>query len=193
MNPQENADLLAALMRQEELLKQLIASINKPKLGLHSEAGNCKIYCNRHNGSLWYTLSNNEVTPIASTALTGYLRELKFEKCERRSKEVYKLLATIQADRTYILESGHDTHFTKSILAAMPAATRSGNATLTPQQLYSPITLQPTPGTTDENVLFCRVWVESELVMASYNEETNWREVSKQALAVTKAALEMTF
>jgi hypothetical protein len=73
----------------------------------------------------------------------------------------------------------------------MPAATRSGNATLTPQQLYSPITLQPTPGTTDENVLFCRVWVESELVMASYNEETNWREVSKQAIAVTKAALEM--
>jgi hypothetical protein len=36
MNPQENTDLLAALMRQEELLKQLIASINKPKLGLHS-------------------------------------------------------------------------------------------------------------------------------------------------------------
>jgi hypothetical protein len=41
MNPQENADLLAALMRQEELLKQLVAAINKPKLGLHSEAGSC--------------------------------------------------------------------------------------------------------------------------------------------------------
>ncbi|BBD70439.1 hypothetical protein NIES4072_68050 [Nostoc commune NIES-4072] len=185
MNPQENAEILAALMRQEELLKQLVAAINKPKLGLHSEAGSCKIYCNRHNGSLWYTLSNNEVTAIASTALTGYLRELKFEKCERRSKEVYKLLATIQADRTYILESGHDTHFTKSILAAI--------ATLTPEQLYSPITLQPTPGTTDENVLFCRVWVESELVMASYNEQSDWREISKQAIAVTKAAAEMVF
>ncbi|MCC5608433.1 hypothetical protein LC612_16965 [Nostoc sp. CHAB 5834] len=53
---------------------------------------------------------------------------------------------------------------------------------MTPEQLYSPITLQPQPGTTDENVLFCRVWVESELVMASYSEETNWREVSKQAI-----------
>jgi hypothetical protein len=103
------------------------------------------------------------------------------------------LLITIQADRPYILESGHDTHFAKSVLVAMPAATRSGNATLTPEQLYSPITLQPQPGTTDENVLFCRVWVESELVMASYNEETNWREVSKQALAITKAANEMAF
>ncbi|WP_375491612.1 hypothetical protein [uncultured Nostoc sp.] len=178
MNPQETSDLLAALMRQEELLKQLVAAINKPKLGLHSEAGSCKIYCNRHNGSLWYTLNNSEVSAITQTALTGYLKELKFEKCERRGKEVYKLLITIQADRPYILESGHDTHFAKSVLAAIA---------------YSPITLQPTPGTTDENVLFCRVWVGSELVMASYNEQTEWREVSKQALAVTKAALEIAF
>ena len=132
-----------------------------------------------------YTLSNNEVTAIASTALTGYLRELKFEKCERRGKEVYKLLITIQADRPYILESGHDTHFAKSVLAAI--------ATLTPQELYSPITLQPQAGTTDENVLFCRVWVGSELVMASYNEQSDCREISKQAIAVTKAAAEMVF
>ncbi|MCC5670565.1 hypothetical protein LC653_44045 [Nostoc sp. CHAB 5784] len=144
-----------------------------------------KIYCNRHNGSLWYTLNNSEASAITQTALTGYLRELKFEKCERRGKEVYKLLITIQADRPYILESGHDTHFAKSVLAAI--------ATLTPQQLYSPITLQPQAGTTDENVLFCRVWVESELVMASYNEQTEWREVSKQALAVTKVANEIAF
>jgi hypothetical protein len=37
MNPQENSEFLAALMRQEELLHLLVAAINKPKLGLHSE------------------------------------------------------------------------------------------------------------------------------------------------------------
>jgi len=185
MTSQENnAELLAALMRQEELLKQLVAAINKPKLGLHSEAGSCKIYCNRHNGSLWYTLNNGEPSAIAQTALTGYLREIKFEKCERRGKEVYKLLATILADRTYILESGHDTHFAKGLLAAI--------ALLTPQQLYSPVTIQPQPGT-DESVLFCRVWIGSELVMTNYNEQTDWRETSKQALAVVRAAAEMVF
>jgi hypothetical protein len=178
MNPQENAELLAALMRQEELLKQLVAAINKPKLGLHSEAGSCKIYCNRHNGSLWYTLNNSEASAITQTALTGYLKELKFEKCERRGKEVYKLLITVQADRTYILESGHDTQFAKCILAAV--------ASLTPEQLYTPLTLQPQPGT-DESVLFCRVWVGSELIMASYGEDTNWREISKQALEICKS------
>ena len=192
MNSQENAELLAALMRQEELLKQLVASINKPKLGLHSEAGSCKIYCNRQHGGLWYKL-NGEPSDIPQTALTGYLKELRFENTERRKKESCKLLITVQADRTYILESGYDTHFSKCILAAMPAATRSGNATLTPEQLYSPITLQPQPGTTDESVLFCRVWVNSELIMASYNEQSDWREISKQAIAVTKAATEMVF
>jgi hypothetical protein len=122
---------------------------------------------------------------VPQTALTGYLKELRFENTERRKKETCKLLITIQADRTYILESGYDTHFSKCILAAI--------ATLTPQQLYSPITLQPHPGTTDENVLFCRIWVESELIKASYGEETDWREISKQTIAVTKAAAEMVF
>ncbi|MHC0067673.1 hypothetical protein ACWATR_33070 [Nostoc sp. UIC 10890] len=184
MNTQENAELLAALMRQEELLKQLVASINKPKLGLHSEAGNCKIYCNRQHGGLWYTL-NGEPSDISQTALTGYLKELRFENTERRKKETCKLLITIQADRTYILESGYDTHFSKCILAAI--------ATLTPQQLYSPITLQPQPGTTDESVLFCRVWVESELIMTNYNDQTDWKVTARQAIDVVKAASEMVF
>ena len=36
MTSQENnAELLAALMGQEELLRLLVAAINKPKLGLH--------------------------------------------------------------------------------------------------------------------------------------------------------------
>ncbi|MBW4456619.1 MAG: hypothetical protein KME55_30255 [Nostoc indistinguendum CM1-VF10] len=184
MTPEQTSDLFAALMRQEELLKQLVAAINKPKLGLHSEAGNCRIYCNRQHGGLWYTL-NGEPSDVPQTALTGYLKELRFENTERRKKETCKLLITMQADRTYILECGYDTYFSKSLLTAI--------ATLTPEQLYSPITLQPTPGTSDESVLFCRVWVGSELVMASYNEQTNWQEIWEQALAVTKAANEIAF
>jgi hypothetical protein len=182
MNPQENSELLAALMRQEELLKQLVAAINKPKLGLHSEAGNCKIYCNRQHGGLWYTL-NGEPNDVPQTALTGYLKELRFENTERRKKETCKLLITMQADRTYILESGYDTHFSKSLLSAI--------ATLRPEQLYAPVTLQPQPGTTDESVLFCRVWIGSELIKAPYGEETDWKATARQAIDVTKAAAEM--
>ena len=184
MTPQETSDLLAALMRQEELLKQLVAAINKPKLGLHSEAGSCKIYCNRQHGGLWYKL-NGEPSDVPQTALTGYLKELRFENTERRKKETCKLLITVQADRTYILESGYDTHFSKSLLTAI--------ARLRPEQLYAPVTLQPQPGTTDESVLFCRVWVGSELIKASYGEETDWKVTARQALDVVKAASEMVF
>ncbi|MEH2421491.1 MAG: hypothetical protein V7K48_11375 [Nostoc sp.] len=62
-------------------------------------------------------LINGEAIAVKATALTGYLLSLRFEKCDRRGKEVHKLLTTIEADRLYILESGHDTHFSKGRMA----------------------------------------------------------------------------
>ncbi len=67
-------------------------------------------------GSMWTRL-------VQSTANFG-IKELRFENTERRKKETCKLLITIQADRTYILESGYDTHFSKCILAAIATLTR---------------------------------------------------------------------
>lgn len=172
-----NAQLLTALNRQEQLLELILSSLDKPRLGLHNDAGICKIYCNRHNGCNWYTLNNGEPTPIQATALTGYLKAIKFEATERRGKPVHKLLTTIAADRLYILESGHDSHFSKGLLAAI--------ATLRPQDLLQPITIQPSPGDED-TVLFCRLYLGVEPVKAPYGEETDWRAVAKQALDVVK-------
>ena len=174
---QDTPQLLA---RQEELLKKLIAVLDKPKLGLHNDAGTCKIYCNRQHGHLWYTLPNGEPVPVNATAVTGYLKDLKFEQTERRGKPCHKLLATIAADRLYILEAGHDTHFSKGLLIAI--------ASLSPQHLAHPITLQPQPGD-DDAVLFCRLWMGSELVKAPYGEDTDWREVAKLALSNVKISL----
>ncbi|KYC34487.1 hypothetical protein WA1_51580 [Scytonema hofmannii PCC 7110] len=181
----DTAQLLAALTRQEELLKRLITALDKPKLGLHNDAGSCKIYCNRQHGHLWYSLDGDRnPKPITATALTGYLKELKFEQTERRGKPCHKLLATIAADRVYILESGHDTHFSKGLLVAV--------ALMTPQQLLSPVTIMPAPGD-DDSVLFCRVWCGSEYIKVSYDESVNWREIAKAALANVKTANEMPF
>ncbi|GAA6615324.1 hypothetical protein [Scytonema sp. NUACC26] len=177
--------LLQALSRQEELLKRLLTALDKPKLRLHNDAGSCKIYCNRQHNCLWYSLdADRNPKPITATALTGYLKELRFEQAERRGKPCHKLLATIQADRTYILESGHDTHFSKGLLVAV--------ALLTPQQLIAPITIQPAPGD-DDSVLFCRVWCGSEYIKVSYDESANFREIAKAAIANCKAAQEMPF
>lgn len=185
MNQQtQTAQLLASLARQESLLQQLITSINKPKLGLHNDAGTCKIYCNRQHGFLWYTLSDGNPTPITAIALTGYVKQLRFEKVERRGREVHKLLTTIEGDKLYILESGHDSHFSKGLLSAI--------AILTPQQLHQPITISPQAGD-DDNVLFCRVYVESELIKALYSDATDWRATARKAIDNVKALTELEF
>lgn len=181
MTTTEPTQLIAALARQEELLKKLLATLDKPRLGLHSDAGTIYIYANRQHHCNWYTLdADRNPQPITHTVVTGYIRGLKFERVERRGRECHKLLTTVEADRTYILESGHDSHFSKCVLSAI--------ATLTPQQLLQPITLQPVAGD-DDSVLFCRLWVGSELVKAPYDDTTDWRETAKRALALVRTAL----
>ncbi|BDA71766.1 hypothetical protein CAL7716_059320 [Calothrix sp. PCC 7716] len=175
----ELSGLVALLNRQEKLLTEIRDSLNKPKLGLHNDAGACKIYCNRQHGSLWYTLTDKIANPVNESALTGYLKELKFEETERRGKPTYKLLTTIAAQRVYILESGDDSHFTKCLLSAI--------ASLAPSQLSLPITISPQPGD-DDKVLFCRVWIGSEYVKAPYSEDTDFQAIGDKAIALVRNA-----
>jgi len=182
----ETDRLTRSLERQEELLKKLLAALDKPKLGFHDEAGTVYVYCNRQHNCSWYTLSGSDRTPqpIAHTALTGIIKDLRFEQTERRGKPCHKLMTTVQAGRTYVLESGYDTHFSKGLLGAI--------ALMTPQQLLVPITIQPAPGDED-SVLFCRLWVGSELIKVSYDESVEWREIARAALNNVKLAREMPF
>ncbi|GEM_PF-585604 len=186
MNQQtQTAQLIASLNRQEQLLQQLISVINKPRLGFSDNFGTTRIYCNRSNGCLWYTLANGS-TPVAiqQTALTGYLRELKFERVQRRGKEVCKLLLTIEADGMYLLESGHDSHFSKCVLSAI--------ASLDHKQLKQPVTIAVAPGQ-DEAVLFSRLYVGSEYIKSSYNDATDFRETSKLAINNVRQANQVEF
>jgi hypothetical protein len=174
-----DAQLLAALTRQNELLSQILASLKQPKLGLVDAPALMRIYANRSNNCLWYTIRDNEVVPVTATALTGYLQELRFETVERRGKSVVKLQAYLRADRPYCVESGYESHFSKGLLNAI--------ATLSPVQLEQPITLSPQPGT-DESVLFCRVYdAAGDLVRAGYDDQTNWRVVARRAIANVEA------
>lgn len=171
----ESAQILAALTQQNELLAKILSSLNRPHLGLSNQLpGPLKIYANRSNGGLWYSVRDGVVQPIEAIALTGYLRNLSFEEVERRGKPTHKLLTEIQGDRLYVIESGYDSHFSKGLLAAV--------ATLTAAQLQQPITLQPQAGQ-DESVLFCRVYgTDGAPIKATYNDETDWRSISKSAI-----------
>ena len=166
--------ILASLQRQEKLLEKLLAAQAKGRLGFHQDAGTVRIYCNRSNNCLWYKLDNGNPLPIIHNALTGCIADLRFEKVERRGKEVHKLLTAIDADKQYLLESGFDSHFSKCILSAI--------AILTQIQLQQPITIAVAPGD-DEAVLFARIYSGSEYIKVGYDSDTNFREVSKAAIA----------
>ena len=176
-----NDQILHALLEQNKLLQQLVNNTSTKELGLHNNVGGVqRIYCNRSNNCNWYRVTKeSEVIPVTETALTGYLRELKFEEVERRGKPTWKTLVTIEADKTYILESGVSSHFSKSFVAAI--------ATLTPEQLQSPITISPKEGTEDDQVLFARVWAGDEYVKSEY-KDADVRQLAARARDVVKFA-----
>ena len=169
-------ELIPYLKQQNELLTAILAELRQAKaadLGFTDAPTLYRIYANRSNNCLWYTVRAGEVIPIAHSALTGYLQELKFEQVERRGKPVTKLMTYLKGDRPYCIESGYDSQFSKGLLAAI--------AQLTSAQLTRPITIIPQPGE-DDAVLFCRVLLNAEPVIATYDDQTNWRDVAQTAL-----------
>jgi hypothetical protein len=173
-------DLPSPLNANLERLIQVLSP--KPVLGFgNAPRSEQWIFCNRKHGGLWYSLdANNCPIVLPHGSLTGYFRKLEFTQAKRRNQECWKLHATIEADRTYILESGHDSHFSKGLLSAI--------ATLPPEALSRPITIVPQASTQVAEVLFCNVWVEGAEVLAPYSEASNWREIGRTAVDAVKTA-----
>ena len=149
-------------------------------LGFGESLRTLYMYAHRANGNkLWFQLIDSEPHELRPS-LTGYLKAIEFPKVERRGKECCKLNITISAHRPVVIECGHDSTFGKGFLLAI--------ASLTPAQLQQPITLEAQPGTQDESVLFCNLWLGSKQVFLQWDDSTDWRAVAKQAMANVKAA-----
>ncbi|MEO1211494.1 MAG: hypothetical protein AAFX78_18430, partial [Cyanobacteria bacterium J06638_20] len=103
------AVIATALAEQTALLERIASKLEQPRLGLHNGGGTLRIYANRQHGGLWYRLNGDrQPVCIEETALTGYCTKVEFPRVERRGKEVAKLQITIQGDRLYVVECGHD-------------------------------------------------------------------------------------
>jgi hypothetical protein len=124
------------------------------------------IFCNRKNGGLWYKL-NEQSQPviIEQPALSG--------------KDTPKLHCHIEADTHYTLESGHDSLFSKELLSAI--------AFTSPKDLREPITIE-VQAADNETVLFCNVWVNSQRVMASFDDQTDWKLAARAAIDAVRVA-----
>jgi hypothetical protein len=164
-------DLLAQIAASLESIAQSLNA--KQELGFVEPPRPRYIYCNRSQNCLWYWLNDaREPVPISQTALTCLVEKLEFKQVERRGKDTWKMHLHVKADRRYVLEAGYDSNFSKSLLSAL--------ATLSHTQLQQPITIEVQAAESDE-VLFCRVYANSELIFAPWDDHTNWKIIAKQA------------
>ncbi|MHC5897298.1 hypothetical protein [Nostoc sp.] len=125
-----------------ESLKLGICNLPEP-LYLYVKSGDSegKKYC-------WYYHDPDTKinTPEYSTAVCGYLSELRLTYKEFKGKENMKLNIVVSADETYIIRTGIETNFAKGFLLAIALI----------KDFSRPIIIGCSPG--DQNTVFCRVY-----------------------------------
>lgn len=179
----------AASLQSDDLLKSIAESLkaiatgqnSSPQLGFVQPPKATWIYANRTQGDRWYWRNNSgEYELCPTSALSGRLVQLEFKQVTRRQQPVWKLWAILEADRTYIIESGRDSVFAKSLLVAI--------ASLEPGKLEQPITLEVYPADQNEESLFCNVYVEGERIYKKWGDSPDWDAIAQTAMMVVTEA-----
>jgi hypothetical protein len=173
-------ETLAAIAQSLHQIAQ--AMVPKQTLGFGpAPKSQVYVFCNRKNGGVWYHLDDrSQPINIEHPALTGYVRKLEFKETVRRNEKSHKLHCYIEADKLYVLESSATAHFSKGLLSAL--------AFLSPQALQQPITIHPQASTENAEVLFCNVYEGDRQIFAPYDDQTDWKRVSRGAIDNVKAA-----
>ncbi len=173
-------ELLQTLKSIDASLRSIAQTLKPQELGFCESPRRRKIFANRSNNCLWYFLDDEmKVVPIVQTAISCYIEKLEFQSLKRRGKDVWKTLLHIRADRPYVVEAGHDSNFTKCLLSALAACS--------PEWLKQPIVLEVQSAESEE-VLFCRIYANGDLIFAPWNEETNWRTTARLAIQAIESA-----
>ena len=168
-----------------EILAELRKLNNPQPLGLLNPG--LKIYANRSNPPhLWYSIDPvDHTTPvgISQSALRGVIKEIKTEIVTRRGKDSLKLLIRIQGDRTYQIESGIDSVFSKGLLGAI--------ASLTPAELRDPVVITVRAGN-DDAVLLPGLFTATVPVFSPITADTDMNIVLNKAIENVTAATATT-
>jgi hypothetical protein len=108
------------------------------------------VFVNREGDACWYSLSEEgRQVPIYEKALTGLITGIECNKSVETQYGVdYKTDLAISAPTPYIIRSGRESYFSKSLLLSIDA--------LTVEQLRHPVTITVSPG--DRTVVFCSIY-----------------------------------
>lgn len=136
------------------------------------------VFIDSKYGGVWYTLDRNDKPqPIEAFSLNGYIRKIEFKVSGEGPKASSKLLCFVDADKQYILRTGHNTHFAKGLLMAL--------SVLPPERLARPVRINPQVSKT---TILCNLHQDGELIRARYGDDTDWRSVSIQAMENLRSA-----
>ncbi len=109
--------MLMELRRIRELLE------GEQPLGFGKRPDPVFVFVRHAPESLWYSRDKREGqnVPILERNLTGYLRGIwRYDRVDSETSEnVPKLMLQIHADREYVIQSGLETNFSKSLLAGL--------------------------------------------------------------------------
>lgn len=151
---------IAALEKISDRLDAVVSAIKaheapRSALGFGESPRATIIYCNRTQGGVWYRLeypaSGGDPVPvdIPQRCLTARLKGFTFPKKEHKNKEQLKMCLHVEADRQYVLETGHDTVLAKSIYADI--------ASMSVEDLMQPVTIELRPAESD-TVIFSKIY-----------------------------------
>jgi hypothetical protein len=146
----------------------------KIKLGFGSIPKPQYVFVSKENDHCWYMLSDDKKQiPIYERALTGLITGIEVnKKVETSQGEALKTDLHILADIPYVVRSGSESYFSKSLLLSLD--------TLTDEQLIKPLTIAVSPG--DKSIVFCTIYnpVNYRSVGVSWDGH---REIDWQALS----------
>ncbi len=183
LTSRETDHTIALLREQNILLRKLVDAQNASTMGFSDRPPGTPqwVFIGRNGDSCWYLLDkNSQPVPIHHRALTGWLIDLRFEKVTRRNTETHKLNLTVKTNtNTYVLTTGHDTCFAKSLMRSLEI--------LSPSQLVTPVTLTVVPGK-DESIVWCRLYAPKYVQAPQWGNDTDFRPIAQAAINNIKTA-----
>ncbi|QSJ16755.1 hypothetical protein JYQ62_34640 [Nostoc sp. UHCC 0702] len=108
------------------------------------------VFVSKESDHCWYMLSDDKKQiPIYDRALTGVITGIEVnKKVETSHGEAEKTDLHILADKPYVIRSGSESYFSKSLLLSLDV--------LTAEQLCHPLTIAVSPG--DKTIIFCTIY-----------------------------------
>lgn len=146
------------------------------KLGFCEAPKPTYIFINQEGGHCWYTLDENgKQAPIPHEGICCLIAKIECNKEVTTQYGVtYKTDLHIKADKTYVIRSGRDSYFTKSLLLALD--------TLNEAQAKEAFVIVVKPG--DKKTVFCELYhaqSQSQIKFSWDNhKEVNWSHLENK-------------